>query len=453
MRITKISLSNIANFEDLEFEAGQFNRIEGPNGSGKSTIIKAIVSALKKPEATLLRKGAAKGEIVILLDDGYNVRVGITPAGTSVAVKDGKGFKAGSPRDVLDKLVNAFSINPIEFIRAEPKKRLEVLLNIVKLHISDLQIQRLREIGPIGVPDDKTIRRDPLAEIKKIRKAVFEERTSVNRVVKEKRTTAQGLLEHLPSDLDGEPSEEIAKLETRIEADRQRLDDAYAAAIEVYDKWVRSAKVESEARVAQERNKVQLEIDKLNKRLNDFIAKETTTYTDALRLEQVEVTKKKEIASKEIQPEIDAANQRIAALRERDKSLAAHRANRKTANQMISEAKAQEEVSENLTDGLAAIDEMLKSLLSKLPGGLDIVDGLLCKDGIPFDSLNTQQQFDISIAVVKEAAGDLPVVCADGIEVYDDEHAALFESRCRESNLQLFVTKVNSAPKLTISSN
>jgi DNA repair exonuclease SbcCD ATPase subunit len=71
MHISKVKITNILGIDELEFQPGQFNAFTGGNGSGKTSALEAIKAALKGGhDATLLRNGADKGEVVLVLDDG-----------------------------------------------------------------------------------------------------------------------------------------------------------------------------------------------------------------------------------------------------------------------------------------------------------------------------------------------------------------------------------------------
>ena len=71
MHIQHIKISNILGIRELEFKAGQFVEVTGRNGQGKTSLLEAIKAATQGGhDATLLRKGAEKGEVVLVLDSG-----------------------------------------------------------------------------------------------------------------------------------------------------------------------------------------------------------------------------------------------------------------------------------------------------------------------------------------------------------------------------------------------
>jgi len=83
-------------------------------------------------------------------------------------------------------------------------------------------------------------------------------------------------------------------------------------------------------------------------------------------------------------------------------------------------------------------------LLSGLPiPGLEVREGEIFRDGVPFDRLNTAAQVEIAVEVAKLRAADLGVVCVDRIECLDSTTLEAFKQSALESGLQLFITRVS----------
>ena len=65
MRVAHVRISNILGIEEIEFAPGGFTEVSGGNGAGKTSVLEAIRAALRGGnDATLLRNGADRGEIV-----------------------------------------------------------------------------------------------------------------------------------------------------------------------------------------------------------------------------------------------------------------------------------------------------------------------------------------------------------------------------------------------------
>ena len=134
MKVQKIKISNILGITELEFTPEGFNEISGPNGTGKTSVLEAIKSVVAHSghDATLLRKGADKGEVVLVLDDGTELAKRVTPKSSPLTVTQG-GSKVAKPTDVIRQLTDLLSVNPVDFLRAPKKDRVRVLLETMPL--------------------------------------------------------------------------------------------------------------------------------------------------------------------------------------------------------------------------------------------------------------------------------------------------------------------------------
>ncbi|MCQ4574556.1 MAG: ATP-binding protein, partial [Candidatus Brocadiales bacterium] len=71
MKVAAIKIHNILGIESLEIKPNSMTFIEGENGAGKTSVLEAIKAIIHGGhDATLLRNGADKGEIVLVLDNG-----------------------------------------------------------------------------------------------------------------------------------------------------------------------------------------------------------------------------------------------------------------------------------------------------------------------------------------------------------------------------------------------
>mgnify|MGYP001493802624 CR=1 FL=1 len=73
---------------------------------------------------------------------------------------------------------------------------------------------------------------------------------------------------------------------------------------------------------------------------------------------------------------------------------------------------------------------------------LEVRDGEIFRNDVPFDRLNTAQQVEVAVEVAKLRAADLGVICVDRIECLDSASLEAFRKSALESGLQLFVTRV-----------
>jgi hypothetical protein len=117
---------------------------------------------------------------------------------------------------------------------------------------------------------------------------------------------------------------------------------------------------------------------------------------------------------------------------------------------MEDEARKLSEESDRLTDGLEKLEVLKSSLLSSLPiAGLEVRDGEIYVEGVPFDRVNESIRVRLAIEVAKLRAGKLGIIAVDGLENLDDRSFQEFEKSAAESGLQFVISRVSNGP-LTI---
>ncbi len=77
---------------------------------------------------------------------------------------------------------------------------------------------------------------------------------------------------------------------------------------------------------------------------------------------------------------------------------------------------------------------------------MEIRGGEVYKGGIPFDRLNRAEQVKLAIRVAQLRAGELKLVCVDGLEVLDAQTFAAFAENAPRAGLQFVVTRVAPGP-------
>lgn len=427
MKIDKIRISNVLGIEHLEFDAGRFNAIEGRNGSGKTTVLEAIRSVIEGgSDATLLRHGQEKGEVVLLLDDGVEIRKRV--GGTASVTVEKDGVRSPSPQSVIKALTDSISVNPVAFLQmgstaAGKKQRVNVLLEAMPISVSQ---ERLTEIAGEAVkvadPD-----RPGLEQIEAIYKAIYDDRTYTNRAAKEKEGTINQLSATLPEEDAAAPSGNLAELEAKLlEVDQDK--DA--------------------------------EVERITKKLDEYRQQHGERMT-ALRAELAAIQEK--IAGEErwmVETAGKAGNSRSAALTKhaetrapivaqinslRDGASAAARAvqTRETIKGMREEVRALESDSERQSKALEALTAYKSELLASLPiPGLEVKEGEIYRSGVAFDRLNKAQQVEIAVEIAKLRAGKLGIICVDELESLDAEHLEHFKEAALKADVQLFVTRV-----------
>jgi DNA repair exonuclease SbcCD ATPase subunit len=430
MQIAQLTIRNILGCKSLEFSPGNFNEISGQNGAGKTSVLEAIKAAVGSGhDATLLHRGAEDGEIVLVLDNGDQIRRRITPSASKTEVTQG-GVKAKRPTDVIKQLTDLVSINPIDFLRAPKKDRVRVLLETMPL---EADIEYLKKITRINVQAEPGIH--ALDVIDKVAKIVYDDRTGTNRAIKEKESTINQMnlaLPEAPAGVDGseaEINEAVAQAYQAKEAEMARIQDKLEGIRKDSQAVVDSIRAKAQEAIDAIKNQATIDAENERKKLAD-IEQKAATQRDR-KLEQFTA-------------EVAPYQQSLAIIRANRENVAKREQGLDTVKKMEVELDdlKQDELAQ--TKSLADINNYKLQLLDSLPiPGLVVRDGEIYRDDIHFDRLNTAQQVQIAVEIAKMRAGDLGLICVDGLELLDKDAFEQFKVKALESGLQLFVTRVS----------
>jgi hypothetical protein len=454
VKATRIFIKNILGIEELEIKpGGKITRISGENGTGKTSVIEAIKSILEGGvhDATLLRKGQKEGLIVLDLGDGVEM--------TKTIKADKSDFKVTHPdvgeisRGVtyLNKIRDKFSSNPVDFLTAKPAERVNILLNSVPMSIRREQV----EFIPDEFASDMSFDGHALQIIESIRNTVFTRRSDVNRSVRDKEGTIETLSKAAPpSAPDGEP---WSDRKIRLELEIKKLNAETKAKLA-------ANKDEVGNKIEVGRNHYQYEMDKID---------------DTLRRSISELEKKAEADKEELRrsrtTEVEKINARALAENERIQVEYKEAFDPMKEALTTAENRVEEEIRfdesrrmlENLTeqrDALAAksfgltmaIEKLLalkSKLLESLPvAGLEVRDGDIFVDGIPFDRVNEAERVKLAVRLAVLRAGKLRLVVLDGLERLSAKTFSLLRKELESTDLQVIGSFVSSEDHLTIDS-
>lgn len=422
-KIAKIRINNILGIDELEFDAGQFNQISGQNGAGKTSVLEAIKAALKGGhDATLLRTGAEKGETVLVLDDGTEIAKRVTAATSTTVVKNADGKRENKPADVVRQLTDLISINPVDFLRATKKERVNVLLESLPIEIDHDRLEQIagKAFTEYPVSKGRNEGTHALVLIDSIRTAVFNERTGTNRAVKEKHATINQLAETLPDGEVDAPASADDLLAQITEADQKR-----DAELQRIDTKLAGLRAETEERIEA---------------LRQQIAAEQTKFADIERL----ASRQRELTITQHRDSTQAIRDSLSAIQAAQRAAAKHETTRQTIAAMRDDANRLQAEADAQTSAIDGLDAYKSELLANLPiKGLTVDGGEIYRDGVQFDRLNTAQQVEIAVEIAKLRAGTLGVICCDGLELLDSDRYAEFQQQAINSGLQLFITRVS----------
>ncbi|HPA53432.1 MAG TPA: AAA family ATPase [Thermoanaerobaculia bacterium] len=412
MKVQKIRIENILGLETLEFEPGRVTIVSGRNGVGKSSVLESLKYALTGgSDATIKRKGADKGEVVIVLDEATVTRDTEKAAVVSVT---GVG-PIRRPAEFLKSRIDSLSFNPVQFLLAPKDKRTEWFLEMVPVEVGD---DELRAAGVETLPPPA---RNGLDRIAAATKLVYDARTGVNRALKEKRAAVAQLAEGLS---------EVADVDlAALRAEKDRLSTALAADLS-------GVKDRAAGLLAKLREDAQARIDEIK-----------ATLATEERLVQEELVRETDRLRGIAQPEIEQAAAALAVAESQAKAAAQMEKTRELIARMTTEAAALEEESARRSATLDNLDALKRRALDRLPiQGVEIADGEILVNGIPFDRVNTaaRVQFVLNVAMLRK--GTLPLVLLDGLECLDPETFEAFVNAASHLDAQFICTRVTEGP-------
>jgi len=385
--------------------------IGGKNAAGKSSLLDALTAAFGGKNALptdAVRHGAEAAEIRVELDGGaFVVRRTIQSNGESVLeVRDGEG-KVRSPQAMLDKIVAARFLDPLEFLSMSAADQRKTLLSVIDRD------------GKIAALDVRRVR-------------VFDRRTEIGRDAKK----AAVELERLP---------EVTVAETIDIAELRGLEKA----IDAQRAEVQTAKHESVA-ADRELELAERSVQRLELQLADIAEQldqaESHRNAQRGRAEEARATWAGVAATgddaderrSKLRAELDRAanhNAQVAADRERAK----HRANVAADAERLAGSVA------TLTAEIEKIDTEKVAFLTStaLPvKGLDVDVSGVKFNGVPFSQASGAEQLRVALALAIAASPNLRDVWVRDGSLLDEESLATLAAEAEAAGVKLWIERV-----------
>jgi hypothetical protein len=492
MKVSKISIKNILGQQELEFipkDTG-ITVISGPNRAGKTSVLEAIKSVVNGGhDATLIRHGAEEGEVVLVLDDGTEVRKRIRPAGSTLVGRTDKGSISGC-KSWLDRIVNREVFDLVGFLRAESSDRIEMLIRAIPVELPSEKIKLQCEAAGESFAEllrDKNTH--PLEKLDKLERRLYEIRTGVNRSAKDKRATAGELSRAI---LDGLEAPEVLEIrvkdverrvtETRANTAKLRIDLAEENRGKLKEIQLkqdcdrgtactkRDDRVTAAERQTNERTmELDAQIAVLQKAKEDLLAdlnvvklaahQECSAAMDLIAEEQrrQEYSLAEEFRLKGTEIDVKEgtllAGLKTEAATLLEKRDASNRA--KTTREIVERTEAEatdlEAESKRLTASLEHLGEVRMDLAKSLPiPGLTIVEGEICLNRVPYGHLSGAERVTLAFEIARRVSGDLKLILCDGIEQLDEESFTRLEQLASESGIQAIVTRVTTGETMKV---
>jgi hypothetical protein len=446
MKIALVKIRNILGITDLECAPGKFNEISGGNGVNKTNFLNAIKSVFEGGhDATLLHNGAQKGEVVLLLDDGVELKKTVTTKGSTAQVKKGDTVMK-RPQETIASLADLFSVNPIAFLGAPKADRAKVLLESMPI---TLDTERLSKLAGIDLPTFHPGMHATTA-IDTVRKMVYDARTGTNRVLAEKRSTIEQLRQALPAAPADESGAAIEGSEVGLQAaleDINRQEEGELSDLESkVEAYVGSAN-QTEADAKQE---YEASLAALRQQIETLTA-EHNVVIQGIADSKAKAKERRVTRREGIKAQYAGARQpiisQLSVMRANRDVVSRREATLETIQTLTEAADLLDASSAESTSAIEAIDAYKTELLSTLPiPNLEVVNGEIVRNGVPFDRLNQAQRTEIAIDLAKLRAGKLGCVCVDGLEHLDPDTYEQFQKKAIDSGLQFFVTRVGRGP-------
>lgn len=394
LEIITLDITNFKRIKAVRIEIEPNTRvvtITGRNGQGKSSVLDAIaalIDASKNKIERPVRTGTKEAQIVGVFGTNGEPEIvverRITADGKlTLVVKDADGVKKQSPASLIKSLFGHLSINPVEFASYEPKKQIEVLLDLV------------------GFDNKAWAER---------RQEIFSKRTIVNGRVSD----AKAKLAGRPAPDDSIPTEpqsvtEMMRELSKLNDDKKLCEDAQAAKVG-WDAEV--ARLEAALNTARES------------------ASQAAAYVASLQWpSEVRISQ----LTSELE-DIDETNAKINAANEY----------RKISVDLKEQSEAAATLTEMLRLHDEKRNKALES--SDLPvKGITMTDDGVFLDGVPFEQGSSAEIMRVSTALAIAARPRAGVIMLQNASLMDEDSLAIIRDMATRHNMQVWEEVVNSS--------
>lgn len=456
LTLRKVSISNIKGIEWIEFEVGGLTIIRGPNGVGKSSILDAMRTVIEGGhDPALIRQGEKKGEVVFTLSDGTTITKTITPRGQTTVVKTSDGQVVPAPMTFVNALASGFAFDPLAFVFAPHKERADYLTKVAPIAITAdnvvSAVENRRYVAEVAKVLAAKVYDIPA--LNAVRKRVYDDRSGTNKTIRTLEGTIDTLRKTLPANWKPEGNAEmvISEAQTALDAAKgtlldicHRRDVAVVEADRVKDRELADA----DAAEAAEIDAIRQKYTAIRKQYAATFQEYRDTVYHSLDSEIEEA----EARQREAQEKYTVAVEQARHFQKQAETAAALSQYRKDLNEANNEAEMYSEV-------IKAIDAAKENALRKSPiPGMSVVDGEVMykpdhlEEPIPFDNLNRQMQYKLSLQVAAQGAGNLGLMVVDNTEAMDSENWLEFKQACVESGFQVLAARVDDISNLDIES-
>jgi DNA repair exonuclease SbcCD ATPase subunit len=410
MNIIRLESNNVKRLRAIQITPeGNMVVIGGNNGEGKSSVLDSILYAIGGTSTHCpqpVRHGENKAQIVCSLDNGLVIRRTFTAAGgTALTVTDSEGRRYTSPQTILDAMVGKLSFDPLEFSRMPEKKQLETLKDLVGIDCDAMDAER---------------------------KAIYDERTMVNRDAKNAQAGADAM-PHYPD----APVQEVSASGLMEELKRRQ---AVNADIEKR----RSAHEELTGRIV----KGKAHVDNLAAQIADLHAQLSKSKAALEELERREAEDAPAVAA--LAPEYESS---VLAQLDDIQTINGKVAANARRREMADKAQQLQEKAAKLTEKMEQIDakktEMLGAAKFPVPGMSFDENGVLL-NGIPFSQASDAEKIRMSVAMGLAMNPKLRVMLIRDGSLLDTKSMALISGLAVENDAQIWIERVGAGDECSV---
>ena len=417
MKVKRLFIRNIMGVAEIEVMPNRVTLISGKNATGKTSIMSAIASIIGGGhDASLLRKGEEGGEAVIVFDDDLVIEKTITENNSKLAVsKDGMSMK--SPAKYVKELFGS-GFNPVSFLNMNERGRIDEILKNAPI---SMDVSAIEDITG-GIVDGIDYMEHPLKVIDKIRTSLYDSRTGFNRVVSDAEKTKREMRNAIV-DVDPSVTKEIE--EKREELSRVEESISYAEQ-EYYEK--------RESVNAEE----QEEIDNIKAKYAEI--------KESMRNKHDKIVMSMQETKQAIRGELFALANQENLLKQQEHT-------RKYIDDLEKKIQTNNAESLRLSAAIDKLDRYKASLVADINIAghtVNISDGKLLIDDIPYEKLNTAAKVSIAMSIAEANMGEARLAVIDGAECLDSDSLSAIAKEAEERDIQLIMFRVSEDAELTI---
>lgn len=415
--LAAVEITNIKVIEHLRIETGVLTVISGENGSGKSSILDAISTIFEGGhDPALIRHEADKGEVVLELNDATTIRKVITAKGYTLTVKTKDGGIVKAPAKYVERLAAGFALDPIAFVTAKKAERVKFLLEAMPIEFTAEETRKiLGEAAPVTAIN--------LQRLGEIRDGLFEGRREVNVIVRDMEGSIKDARKNLPPEPEGDPQAKVSELTETIAKLREEMASAKADLDAQSERLKSEKRTECEAKILELQRALAYDVQDINKEARKVYEQGTADAHTSLETATSELATAKAAAETQHWAKGARANLKQMETRCREKFIR----------------------SNDLTQKLTAVDKLKASKLANLPiPGIDIQDGDVAVENVPWEHVNSSEQWLVAIQVGSLKTGELGLMVCDNAEGLDPKRWEEFTEAITASGLQVAVARATA---------